>query len=110
MVSRSQSNPRLRMMNFSRAVFLSLRLPCTLNTRITASTCRTTSSAGMNSWRTLASVGSGPRPPADVVDGGRDTVVRAAAKRYFELARQVVGQFTVQKGKRQAARVGLDFE
>ncbi len=59
----SQAKPRSRSTNFMRALFLFLRLPYWLKTRMMASQRLSRRSSGTNSSSSWASVGSGPRPP-----------------------------------------------
>src|SRR5471032_2795079 len=66
-----QAMPRSRSTNFMRAVFLFLRLPYWLKTRITASHLFSRRSTGTNSSRSCASTGIGPRPPPMIMRNPR---------------------------------------
>ena len=50
------------------------------------------------------------RAQADVVERGADAILGAAGKRDLELARHAVGEFLVQEGEGDAARVRVDVE
>ena len=111
-----------------RAVFLFLRLPYWLKTRITASHLLSRRSSGTNSSSSCASVGSGPKPAADdhaeaalavanhgaqadIVDGALYAIlVAAAVEREFEFARQIAGQILAQERVGQPLRVGTHVE